>query len=261
MKPRILIVASSKGGVGKTTVALGIANALCFANKRVLLCDLDFDNKCLDMFMGLDDISLYNIADIAMNYVNAEKAVVSNNDGLSFVPAPVGITVGKGGRNSIPEKALIEALNKVISVKPFDFVIIDTPAGNGISDVVSKAFPLSEGIVVASHQPASRQGAENTARLMSANGIRTIRLVITGFEVDSASDNSRSGVIDIIDSSKAQLIGVVPYDRALMLSHEKGTMAPVASSSSKAFSNIVRRLCGETVPLFTGINIRKYRVY
>lgn len=260
LNSRILTVASSKGGVGKTTVALGIANALCYAKKKVLLCDLDFDNKCLDMFMGLDEISLYNIADVAMGTVKAEKAVVSNGDGLSFVPASVGITVGSGSKQ-ISEDDLIDALKKVIDVKPFDFVIIDTPAGNGISNIVSKAFPSSEGIVVASHQPASRQGAENTARMMSKNGVKNIRLVITGFETVAASDNSRSGVIDIIDSSKVQLIGVVPYDRILLLSHERGVMAPMTSCSSKAFSNIARRICGENVPLFTGINIKKYKVY
>ena len=85
VKPRILIVASTKGGVGKTTVALGIASALCRMEKKVLLCDLDFENKCLDMFMGLEDVSLYNIADVARGFVTAEIAVVSNNRGLSFI--------------------------------------------------------------------------------------------------------------------------------------------------------------------------------
>lgn len=262
MNPKILIVSSSKGGVGKTTVALGISNALCFLGKKVLLCDLDFDNKCLDMFMGIEDASLYNIADVAHNTVPAEKALISNGRGLSFVPAPVGIHLSDTSKSDeyVSKESLIIALNKIIELSTFDFVVFDTPAGNSVTKTVAEAYPKAHGIVVASHQPSSRQGAENSAKTMTLCGINDIRLVITGFEPESASSDIRSGLIEIIDSSKIQLIGVVPYDRVLMLSHEKGIVAPSTCYSSKAFNNIAQRICGNRVPLFAGMKIKKRKV-
>ena len=261
VKPRILIVASTKGGVGKTTVALGIASALCRMEKKVLLCDLDFENKCLDMFMGLEDVSLYNIADVARGFVTAEIAVVSNNRGLSFISAPVGVRLaGESGEDSISDSDLVKALKSAIDVKDVDFVILDTPAGHTVTDAVAKAFPNAEGITVASHQPASMKGAENASRILISHGIENNRLVITGFEPESATRDVRAGVIEIIDSSRVRMIGVVPYDRSLMLSHEKGVMAPASCPANKAFSNIAGRICGEEIPLFTGLNIKKIRV-
>ena len=261
VKPRILIVASTKGGVGKTTVALGIASALCRMEKKVLLCDLDFENKCLDMFMGLEDVSLYNIADVARGFVTAEIAVISNNGGLSFISAPVGVRLsGESGEDSISDSDLVKALKSAIDVKDVDFVILDTPAGHTVTDAVAKAFPNAEGITVASHQPASMKGAENASRILISHGIENNRLVITGFEPESATRDVRAGVIEIIDSSRVRLIGVVPYDRSLMLSHEKGVMAPASCPANKAFSNIAGRICGEEIPLFTGLNIKKIRV-
>lgn len=261
MKPRILIVASSKGGVGKTTVALGIASALCHVNKKVLLCDLDFDNRCLDMFMGLEDVSLYNLSDAARNLVPISKTIISNDRGLSFIPAPRGVRISDAtGENSVSGRDIVTALNRAIETKEFDFVIFDTPAGHSVTELLAKEFPRAEGIVVASHQPSSMKGAENASVLLKDQGISKIRLVITGFEPGSATKDTRAGVIEIIDSSRIRLVGVVPYDRALMLCHERGVVVPSSCPASKAFLNIAGRLCGDEIPLFKGIKIKKNRV-
>ena len=89
--------------------------------------------------------------------------------------------------------------------------------------------------------------------------MRECRLVICGYEFFEAARRERSGVIDIIDSSRVPLIGAVPYDRALMLSNERGVRAPEDSDSTLAFINIARRLCGERVRLFDGISSVKRR--
>ena len=250
-----IIVASSKGGVGKTTVALGIAGALCHIGKKVLLLDLDFENRCLDLYMGIENASLFNIADVARGVVPPEKAMIRNSSGLSFVAAPDNcvVTDDEGERRGISTRSLAEALRATVSVSDADYVIFDTGTSREIPRLLAATFPGASAIVVASHQAASTRGAERTAADLDAAGIRQTRLVICGYEFRAASSGKRAGILDIIDSSKVRLIGAVPYDRALMLSHENGVRVPAGSPADIAFRNIAERITGRHVRLFDGI--------
>lgn len=248
-----IIVASSKGGIGKTTVALGIAVALIDRGLRVLLCDLDFENRCLDLFMGIDKLSIYNIADVASKRVPVEKAIIRNEDGLSFVSAPANFAEEKDAFKGVPPEDLICALNAAIDAEKPDYVIFDTSAGLCVSTLLAESFKGSLAITVSSHQPAACRGAERAARVLLERGARSAALVITGYETEGKKANGRAGLIDIIDASSVKLLGVVPYDRELLLSHENGTTAPKSAPSSAAFRNIAARLCLERVKLFSGV--------
>ncbi len=249
-----IIVASSKGGVGKTTVALGIAEALASQGKRVLLCDLDFENRCLDLFMGIENAAFYNVADIILSDVPPEKAVISNGHGLFFLAAPADAVISEEERDGcISTKALTGALRKTIESIEIDFVIFDTGTGRCVPLALADAFPGSKAIVVAAHQAASTRAAESTAALLEEHGVKEIRLVISSYEYKEAANQERSGLIEIIDSSRVRLIGVVPYDRSLMLSHERGVKPAPDSPAAAAFKNIASRICGKNVKLFDGV--------
>ena len=50
-----ILVASSKGGVGKSTAALGLAAEFARLGKRTLLLDLDVTSRSLDLLTGCAD--------------------------------------------------------------------------------------------------------------------------------------------------------------------------------------------------------------
>ncbi len=253
MTAQKLIVASSKGGVGKSTVALGVASALTALGKKVLLCDLDLENRCLDLYMGIEDSSLFNIADVARDAVLPEKAIIKNSSGLSFIAAPEGAVLDGDGQGGISSDDLSRALKDVVDEAECDFAIFDTGTSKAVPALIADTFPGAKALIVASHQASSARGAERTANVLYERGVKECRLVICGYEFFEAVRDERSGIIDIIDSSKVPLIGAVPYDRALLLSNERGVRAPRDCDASIAFGNIARRLCGEKVRLFDGI--------
>ena len=89
--PRFIAVASSKGGIGKSTAALGISRALCARGKKVLLADLDYGNACLDMLCRVEDSVLYTSADVSRGICTPEEAVIKpEGEGLFLLAAPSG---------------------------------------------------------------------------------------------------------------------------------------------------------------------------
>ncbi len=247
-----IIVASSKGGVGKSTVALGIAGALNSLGKTVLLCDLDLENRCLDLYMGIENAAIFNVADVARGAVEPEKAVVKNSGGLSFLSAPA-------DRGDLSDEVIAKAVSAAVDAVTPDFAVFDTGTAHGMPEILAKTFPHATALIVASHQASSTRGAEKTAALLEKKGIKKCRLVICGYEFKEASRHERSGVLEIIDSSRVPLAGVIPFDRDLMISHERGVRAPADAPSTVAFTNVAKRLCGKRVRLFDGIGSVKRR--
>lgn len=247
-----IIVASSKGGVGKSTVALGVAVALTSHGKKVLLCDLDLENRCLDLFMGVEDAALFNFADVASGAVTPEGALLKNADGLSFLAAPDGSAIDGG--ELLKGETFGETLKAAVEASGADFAVFDTGTAHDIPAKVASVFPDAKALIVASHQATATRGAERMAEVLTRAGVKECRLVICGYEFKVASRKERTGLLEIIDSSRVPLIGVVPYDRELLLCHERGVKAPEDAPSSIAFENIAERILGEHVRLFDGIS-------
>ncbi len=248
MRQKRIIVASSKGGVGKSTVSCGLAYALSDAGYRVLLVDCDFGNRCLDLMLAKEDSAVYDLADVASGKIDAEKALIPvRDDGtFLFVPAPVARS-SDTDLTGIP--AALEALADAACA---DFVICDTSSGVAMSTFLAKNF-ADTALIVASQQPASIRAAENLAAMIDEAGVKNTRLIISAFDTESAASRERSRIIDIILASGVRAIGVVPYDRSLLLALESGKQPSKKAVSSAAFANIAKRLTGRDVPLFAGM--------
>ena len=276
MTQKFIMIASSKGGVGKSTAALGITAALSRKGYKVLIADLDFGNACLDMLLGVQDSVICTVQDVAAGRASCEKALLKlkpraskkkfgkgKNDntakgevwllpsscgGVDCIPSYGGEDI-EFGTDSV-RTAVEEAAEHIGA----DYVILDT--GAGVNSAVISAAEMSDiALVVTGHMPVALRSAEATAQRLSDFGVRDIRLIINAFDANGVIEEARRGVLSVIDNSRAPLAGIVPYDYKLMLSHEKaGVGSPDAYC---AFSNIASRLEGENVPLFS--NIKRLR--
>jgi len=141
-----------------------------------------------------------------------------------------------------------------------DMVLCDTAGSGPLMQAIASGF-ADGALIIATQQPASIRSAERTALLVEELGGLPCRLVISLFEETAAADGQRAGLIEIIDQTHLQTIGVVPKDRTLFLAQEKGVLPERKSRAGQAFSNIARRIGGEDVRLFSGIRkIRTRRV-
>ena len=228
-----ILVTSCKGGVGKSTVSIGIATALATLGKRVLLIDFDLGNRSLDLMLGLEDSFIYDICDLVLGRADCESVVTLHPvyPNLAFIGAPFRYT------EEITVEGFAEALDRLET-------LYDTA------------------LIVSSQNPTAIRAAEKSGMMLDENCVENQYLVINGMDTSPEGFNKRAGILEMIDRTRTPLIGIVPLDAHLSLLSEEGknVFYEKSSNSKTAFTNIARRLCKENVPLLDGFKkIRRKR--
>ncbi len=255
---RVIFVTGFKGGVGKTTVSSNIAATLYALGNRVLLIDGDFGMRCMDMVLGLESETLFDCSDILMGRCSPTAAMCEVHDrvGFTFIPAPMNL------EEKIPKEAFSDLIAQVRD--DFDYIIIDSCAE--MTDYyLAFASVADEAIIVTLHQSTSVRAAEKTAIRLSAMGIKKQSLIVNGYRHAYAEKGRLPNIVDIINRSTVRLLGVVPYSEKLQASQEAAELSFMGKPRRKAslweaaFYNIAKRLTGERIPLFDGVESPKRR--
>lgn len=246
----VLLIASSKGGVGKSTTALGMALALS-RDRRVLLLDTDVSSRSLDVFCGVSPT--FHLGDILLGRCEPSRAVCvpfpEEAPQLHLCTAPYCSEESElpdGFASSIPR--VLGALSD-----GYDTVVIDTGSGYAIPSALA---PYCDAAFVCSEQsPASIRAAAYSAEMLAI--IPMIRLVICSFDLRAARQGERAGMLEMIDTCRLRCIGVVPRDKRMMRAQEAGEIPRRVTPAVQAYRNIAQRLSGYSVPLFTGIRLQR----
>lgn len=234
----IFAVTSGKGGVGKSTVSVGISAALA-QSSSVLLIDMDLGLRCLDLMLGVSNELVFDINDVLTGNADLNKAVL---------PVP-----------QCKNLQLLAASFESININPddfsvfinevscnFDYIILDFPAG--INFELYKALPESATfITVCTNDAVSIRDSALVANKISEFS-NNRRLIINKFLLENIKSGNGSGIDDIIDSSLTRLLGIVPFDNMLYLLSQKGKIVK-RGKTKKAFLRISKRLQGENIPL------------
>ncbi len=142
-KPRIMVVANQKGGVGKTTTAINLGTALAAVGKPTLVIDLDPQGNAstgLGIYQADRKLTSY---DVLLGGAPISEAVTPTRiPGLAIIPSTVDLSgaelelVGVAGRNF----RLRDALQKLSAEgTEFEYVLIDCPPSLGILTVNAMA--------------------------------------------------------------------------------------------------------------------------
>lgn len=234
-----IVIASGKGGVGKSTVTAGLSRALENEGKKVLAMDFDIGLRSLDLLFGVREQVVKNWGDIILGNCEKEHAIIHVGD-IDFVSAPLHYN-----DEFTPEK--VKKMMKAFD-EAYDVIFIDAPAGIGESFNLACAGADSA-LVVSTPDDVCVRSAEITAQKIESQGIREIRLVINRFIKKLSAKRKFLNVDQVIDLTTVQLIGVIPYDAKIGFSSMQSSTFNFKASSQKSFSRIARRILGENVPL------------
>ena len=251
-----LLVASSKGGVGKSTTALGLAAEFARLGRRVLLADLDTTSRSLDLLAGCEDRTLFTFADLFTGTDPGEIALVPYEGLPSLLLLPA-MTAADARRlaeeRETTEPALIrEGIERLLAWEDgFDVLVCDTGGGLDTACAAADLFPFV--LVVSEQSQTSIRAAEYAASRLERAGAGLLRLCVCSFDLDAVRRERRAGMIEMIDSSALQCVGVVPYDKTLQRAQDRGVLPDRRSRACAAYRNIARRIMGYGVPLFDGM--------
>ncbi|UPA11546.1 ParA family protein (plasmid) [Borrelia parkeri] len=128
-KPKIITIASIKGGVGKSTTALFFSNILSSKRYKTLLIDLDPQASGTSFYINLIksqniDIKKVNIYRVLKKELDIENSVVKINENLDFIASH--LTLSQFNEESISLKeSLLKIFLSYIQDR-YNFIIMDT---------------------------------------------------------------------------------------------------------------------------------------
>lgn len=238
---KTIMVASGKGGTGKSTVSVLVGARLAARGKKVLLIELDSGLRSVDIISGVYGKTVYDIEDVLCGRCSGEKAVVESPiyPGLSVISAPY-----EGG--DVTQEAL-SALCAAMSAF-FDYIVLDTAAGMGAPFRAAKACAQTALLVLTPDPVALRDGRIVSDALYDS-GMPEIRLIINRVTPKTFQTGAVRDIDECIDTVCAQLIGVLPDSTELQIAAAKGQVLPVDSLAFTAVDRIARRLEGERIAL------------
>ncbi|WP_372797190.1 MinD/ParA family protein [Litorivivens sp.] len=150
---KVVVVASGKGGVGKTNVSVNLAWQLARAGKKVLLLDADLGLANVDILLNLKPKR--NLSDVIDGNCSLKDILLEAPGGFTVIPAA-------SGKKSMADMANTQHAGIVMALseldQDFDVMIVDTAAG--ISDSVVTFSRASHHVtVVCSDEPTSMADA------------------------------------------------------------------------------------------------------
>ncbi len=140
-KAKIITVTSMKGGVGKTTVSMMVADILS-KSKSTLLIDLDLYGGNLAFSLGIKPKkTIYNMCDDLehQKFESSTPYIYYVRENLSFIPAPIDMRFA----SKINTKILNQALD--LLMYSYDYIVIDT--NNTLSPINMLLFDKSFKII------------------------------------------------------------------------------------------------------------------
>lgn len=146
---KILVVSSGKGGVGKSTLALGLAIDLARKGKKALLFDADLGMANIDIMLGI--IPKYNLYHVITGNKTIQDIIITFEDGLDIIPGGSGI-YELANLNEDRLKNLLVQMGRLDGV--YDYMIIDTGAGISKS-VITFLLAGDDVIVITTPEPTA----------------------------------------------------------------------------------------------------------
>lgn len=148
-RARVVAIASGKGGVGKSNIAVNLAIRLSSMGRRVVLLDADLGTANADVLCNINPTG--DLAHVVAGRQTLNEAIVEAPGGFGLIPGASGLAQ-MAALGEFERMRLIQQVRQL--EKEYDLVLIDT--GAGVSpNVLSFALAADQLLVVTTPEPTA----------------------------------------------------------------------------------------------------------
>ena len=238
------LIASGKGGVGKSTLAAGLGAALASLGSSTVILDADIGLRGQDALLGLENQVVYDLLDVISGDCELEQALlpVPRVSGLWLLPA-----AQFARARALDAKSLRRVIRSLRT--EHDFVLIDCPAGieRGFRNVANTG--ICEPILVTSPDDISMRDAERACSILQEKTEGRPRLIVNRLNADLVHTGEMYSAETVAQTLDCPLLAEIPEDplvyRALL---RHTSFMQLDCPARQAVIRAARRLRGEDVP-------------
>jgi septum site-determining protein MinD len=234
----VILIASGKGGVGKSVFTSNIGATYADRGLRTALIDMNVGLRNLDIYMGLENKVIFDTADVIDGVVSVKKALVRDK---RFQELYLLATTQKKEKFKA-EPADITKLYKYFR-ENFDITLVDGPAGV-TDDLKLAATDVDAAVLVATPEYVSLRDADMVDQTLRKCGVKQRVYIVNKVNKLYLSSGILPTVEVITSIMKIPLLGVVQFDDNIHLSANCGIPIVYGQSSyiERNFHKIADRL-------------------
>lgn len=246
-RTRVILVASGKGGVGKSSVTTNLSVALAARDKKVAVVDADVWGFSIPRMLGIEQDPT-----IIDEMIVPPKAFGVNCISMGFFVEEDQPVIWRG---PMLHKALEQFLTDVYWDEP-DYLVVDLPPGTGdIALSLAQFLPRAELLVVTTPQPAAQTVAQRAAYMARKVNI-TVAGVIENMSWFTGDDGKKyelfgsGGGSELADKLDVPMLANIPLVPDLRQGGDDGQpiAADTDSEAGKVFAALAERLDVELAP-------------
>jgi ATP-binding protein involved in chromosome partitioning len=226
----VVAIASGKGGVGKTTVAVNVAVILAQTGARVGLLDADIYGPNVPTMMGVD-----RIPPVKEKLIIPAEAYGVKIMSIGFLVSPDQPLIWRG---PMLHSAIQQFINDV-DWGELDYLVVDLPPGTGDAQLsLSQSIPLSGGVIVTLPQKISLEDARRGLQMFKAMEVPVLGIVENmsylempdGTKVDVFG---HGGGAELAKETGVPLIGSIPLEPSVREGGDTGVPIVISDPDSK----------------------------
>ncbi|XP_049917622.1 iron-sulfur protein NUBPL [Epinephelus moara] len=247
---QVIVVASGKGGVGKSTTAVNLALGLMANNplKSVGLLDADVHGPSIPKLMNLKGNPELSDNNLMIPLTNYGVPCMS----MGFLVDEVAPIVWRG----LMVMSALEKLLRQVHWGSLDYLVVDMPPGTGdVQLSISQNIPVSGAVIVSTPQDIALLDARRGAEMFKKVNVPVLGLVqnMSVFQCPKCNHQTHifgsDGARQLADTLGVNFLGDIPLHLNIREMSDRGTPVVVSSPDSpeaeayrKVASAVVQRL-------------------
>ena len=242
----IIAIASGKGGVGKSTVAVNLAIALAQKGFKVAVLDADIFGPSIPKMFGAEDARPSGYEEDCKEYIIPIEKYGIKLLSIGFFVSPKEATIWRGPMAGGALKQMIEQTKW----GELDYLLFDLPPGTSdIHLTLVQSVAVTGAVIVSTPQEVAIADARKGVAMFNASAIEVpvLGLVenMAWFTPAELPENKyyifgKGGVEKLAKEVNSEMLGQIPLVQSVCESGDKGTPAALEFSSviGKAFANL-----------------------